>query len=256
MSGVHLSAMRLRLLAQRRELLERRRHLDAEWDELGEPESELEEIAQKADQSSLYEELEKRELEEIEEIDLALGKLAVGTFGRCERCDEEIGAERLGALPAARLCVGCARRQEVGGEAGLQAAAEVLASAKLPGDFIDLDDEEISEAVMEHIRNDGQVDLDELQVLCLGGVVFLEGVVPSEREHRILLRLVVDDLGLRAVVDHLQITDIPWEREDRTPGRKEVIDLAGSGKSYADPFEVHEQGGSYTAPMGPPPDEE
>jgi DnaK suppressor protein len=53
----------------------------------------------------------------IEEIDLALAKIAAGTYGRCESCGSEIPRARLEALPHARLCVSCksggltARRQ-------------------------------------------------------------------------------------------------------------------------------------------------
>ena len=35
-------------------------------------------------------------------------RLDDGSYGRCERCGREIGAERLAARPAAATCVGCA----------------------------------------------------------------------------------------------------------------------------------------------------
>jgi len=43
----------------------------------------------------------------IEEIDAALAKLDLGTYGFCESCGGEIPAARLEALPHARLCVSC-----------------------------------------------------------------------------------------------------------------------------------------------------
>ncbi len=46
----------------------------------------------------------------------ALRRLDEGTFGRCERCGNEIPAERLRAVPATRYCVACARRAEEDGE--------------------------------------------------------------------------------------------------------------------------------------------
>lgn len=46
--------------------------------------------------------------ERIAEIDAALARLADGRYGRCELCGEPIGAERLAARPATRLCVICA----------------------------------------------------------------------------------------------------------------------------------------------------
>jgi len=43
----------------------------------------------------------------IEEIDKALGKIDLGTYGICERCEESIPRERLKAVPQAALCVRC-----------------------------------------------------------------------------------------------------------------------------------------------------
>ena len=34
------------------------------------------------------------------------------TFGRCQTCGQEIGFERLDALPHARLCIGCKEKEE------------------------------------------------------------------------------------------------------------------------------------------------
>jgi RNA polymerase-binding transcription factor DksA len=42
---------------------------------------------------------------ELDEVDRAIRKLAVGAYGRCARCHEPIGEARLAALPAARFCV-------------------------------------------------------------------------------------------------------------------------------------------------------
>jgi DnaK suppressor protein len=46
------------------------------------------------------------------EIVAALERMDNGTFGKCERCGQEIPLERLEAIPVARLCVRC--KQEVG----------------------------------------------------------------------------------------------------------------------------------------------
>lgn len=43
----------------------------------------------------------------VEDIDRALEKMDVGTYGVCERCHEAIPKERLRALPYAALCVRC-----------------------------------------------------------------------------------------------------------------------------------------------------
>lgn len=44
-----------------------------------------------------------------EDIARALGQLGKGTYDRCERCGQPIGAERLEARPTARTCITCAR---------------------------------------------------------------------------------------------------------------------------------------------------
>ncbi len=43
----------------------------------------------------------------IHDIRSALARIEEGSYGRCERCDEQIPAKRLDALPWARMCVQC-----------------------------------------------------------------------------------------------------------------------------------------------------
>ncbi len=43
----------------------------------------------------------------VEEIDHALAKIGLGTYGICESCGELIPKNRLEALPYARLCISC-----------------------------------------------------------------------------------------------------------------------------------------------------
>ncbi len=43
----------------------------------------------------------------VDEIDRALHKIDIGTYGTCERCGNPIPKARLKALPYAALCVGC-----------------------------------------------------------------------------------------------------------------------------------------------------
>jgi RNA polymerase-binding transcription factor DksA len=51
--------------------------------------------------------LSAQALAAVEEIDRALEKLDLGTYGVCEKCSESIPKERLKALPYAALCVKC-----------------------------------------------------------------------------------------------------------------------------------------------------
>lgn len=51
--------------------------------------------------------------ENLADIDRALAKLEAGSgFGVCERCGNDVGDERMEAIPWARLCIAC--KQEVG----------------------------------------------------------------------------------------------------------------------------------------------
>ncbi len=96
------------LLKQRREIFKRIQGLESDWTVLGERDVEWEEEAQKADLTALYAQLDDREKEEIEEIDLALTKIAQATYGICEKCGKPISMDRLEALPATRCCRKCA----------------------------------------------------------------------------------------------------------------------------------------------------
>ncbi len=58
--------------------------------------------------------LEENETRLLTAIDAALGRIDDGTYGRCERCGEEIEEERLEALPWATLCIEDKRRDERG----------------------------------------------------------------------------------------------------------------------------------------------
>src|SRR5580698_7718181 len=46
--------------------------------------------------------------EQLAAIARAERRLDDGSYGRCERCGQEIGAERMAARPAAATCVTCA----------------------------------------------------------------------------------------------------------------------------------------------------
>jgi RNA polymerase-binding transcription factor DksA len=49
--------------------------------------------------------------ETLLDIDDALTKLDADNYGQCESCGDDIGEERLEAMPAARLCMACASKR-------------------------------------------------------------------------------------------------------------------------------------------------
>lgn len=47
----------------------------------------------------------------VVDLDAAVARVSAGTYQSCEKCGDDIGAERLDALPATRVCVCCANRR-------------------------------------------------------------------------------------------------------------------------------------------------
>lgn len=56
--------------------------------------------------------------ESVRNIDIALEKIEEGTFGECEVCQKKINKTRLSALPHAKLCIDCQRKEETEGSIG------------------------------------------------------------------------------------------------------------------------------------------
>lgn len=48
----------------------------------------------------------------LEQTNRALERIACGSYGRCESCEQPIGKLRLQAFPRATLCVSCKQKQE------------------------------------------------------------------------------------------------------------------------------------------------
>lgn len=66
------------------------------------------------------------------------------------------------------------------------------------------------------MREDGQVDMHELQIGARSGVVYLEGAVPSEAEYDVLLNILTDIAGIQEIVDNLDVQRLAWERNNRS----------------------------------------
>jgi DnaK suppressor protein len=54
----------------------------------------------------------ERDLARLRAIDAALERMEDGSFGTCDRCGQEIGLERLAALPVTTRCVNCQEERE------------------------------------------------------------------------------------------------------------------------------------------------
>jgi RNA polymerase-binding transcription factor DksA len=56
--------------------------------------------------------LMENESDELQEIAEAFERIKDGTYGQCEGCKKRIPKERLRAIPYARLCVACKKKEE------------------------------------------------------------------------------------------------------------------------------------------------
>ena len=61
---------------------------------------------------AIMEQLSRRSIKQLENIEKALNKIEDGTFGECEECGEAISEKRLLAKPDADTCITCAERLE------------------------------------------------------------------------------------------------------------------------------------------------
>jgi RNA polymerase-binding transcription factor DksA len=184
-----------------------------------EPVIELEEEAQRSTITVSYDRLDENGKATIEKIDLALNKITTGEYGTCEHCGDDISLERLEAVPWTRLCIDCARELERKNQT-LPPPAELIETVELPDEYQGLTNNQILSIINEQIEKDGNIDTEELRISIRDGVVYLEGTVPGEPEHQILMQLMTDVLGFSSVVDRLTINEVVFEREDRTPGQE------------------------------------
>ncbi len=131
MNEQELSRLRNQLMIKRKEIFDRVRGLESGLQELQEPQSELEELAHKAERADLFNKLGSRERGEIEAIELALRKMDGGKYGFCEECGQAIVQKRLQAIPWARLCRQDAEEYEKTGQIIVDARDVDL--SELPG---------------------------------------------------------------------------------------------------------------------------
>ncbi len=205
-----LAELRRKLLDRRKDIFEFRRTVNLSWQSLNEPEKELEETASKKTLSSGLAQLDDHGQTEISAIDQALAKMDEGKYGKCEACRRPIAAKRLNVLPWARYCVRCAGVRE-------SFAGGAIESSPMSPDKEVLPDDEVQEIIHDALREDGRVDMEELEITCDDGVVYLNGVLPSNSEHEILLEIINDTLDFDETVDNIKIDRQPWERRERTP---------------------------------------
>jgi RNA polymerase-binding protein DksA len=106
--------LRERLLARRRELLERVQSIEANFRREDDPlEKDAEEQSLQIEGDDVLKALDEVSRLELAGIERALQRMDSGTYGICTRCGEPIAPARLQALPAAEHCIRCA--EKIGG---------------------------------------------------------------------------------------------------------------------------------------------
>jgi DnaK suppressor protein len=180
------------LQKQRRALIKEAAESDQALRSISETrEAELEEEAQQERDSRMLEQLDEQQERRLREIDGALARIEAGTYGNCVNCGKRIGTERLHSAPATTVCRECSERVEMR-LVESQQVEDTPEAGRLPPDLEQLDDDELAEHLSELVREDGQVEMNELQIRAHNGVVYLEGAVPSQPQHDVLLNILTD----------------------------------------------------------------
>jgi RNA polymerase-binding protein DksA len=105
----HLKALRDALEYRRRELQGEVQGAEQARREqrIGGEVTDLKDDAQRLASSAVDDAEQRRDHEELEQIERALQRLDAGTYGDCLQCGEPIALQRLRAMPAAERCAAC-----------------------------------------------------------------------------------------------------------------------------------------------------
>jgi len=223
---------------------------------------EFEEHAQRERDADALEGVEQLTQKRLSDIDAALARIDGGQYAKCENCGQEISEARLRAEPTVVLCAKCSEeRAEAQATAPLsdEESAIIPGTGKLPPDLDILDDQELAAHLEELIRDDGRIDMHELRISAQKGVIYLEGALPSEPEHQMLLNFLTDVAGIQEIIDHLEIQRLAWERSDRSKP-VDAQDIPAANLHQQEPYGgtddinlTQEEGVSYEPPEKPPP---
>ncbi len=198
----HEIVMKLREMLQERrhQLMETRQATRDSLDILQTPEIEREETASKQTISQGMEQLETRELEEIQAIDTALSKIENGSYGDCDVCGKPISVKRLHAMPWVSICIRCARQREPfepGGPIGQVECNQID----------DLTDQDIERLIWDELDRDEKLQTDNLEITSSNGTVTLSGTLPNKAQHQSIREIIQDRLGFDDLVEHLEIVE-------------------------------------------------
>lgn len=117
MANDFLSEMETKLLAMRKELLEKLSNDDDDFRGMVNAMGIKDSIDVAADDIAFkkMEAINKHEANRLRSIENALARIHNGKYGYCLKCQKKIPEERLRAIPYAVLCVDCKNAEEVPG---------------------------------------------------------------------------------------------------------------------------------------------
>lgn len=246
-----IAQLKRRLLEELDRAFDTHARLKGDREELVEREVEFEENAQKDGLLEPMSGMDDSEESQLNAIVAALKKIDAGKYGSCERCGREIGQKRLQALPWAPLCSACQAQSE---GVSRDSPGEDDEYPELPPDLEGLPDDEILRYVLNELEEDGRVDLEELTIGCDRGIIHLDGFLPNEAQHQILLEILLDGIGISTLTDHVTIDPLLWETDERARGRRGINGDEGTDEALPDDDETSDAYVSRTsgAPLVPP----
>ncbi|MBW8057666.1 MAG: TraR/DksA family transcriptional regulator [candidate division NC10 bacterium] len=112
MRASKLKELEKRLLEKRKELLNGVRTLNASRFETDSRTLDLADQAASAYTKEFLLSLGDAERRLLRQVDAALEKIRLRSYGKCEKCEKEIGLRRLEALPFAEYCIACQEEEE------------------------------------------------------------------------------------------------------------------------------------------------
>jgi DnaK suppressor protein len=116
MENEKIEFFKKRLLKMREEILNKSKKLKEDSYTLGtDGIQDMADAASNSYNADILMSISDNDLTLLKEIDNALDKMAHGTYGICEECDEPISEKRLEANPVARYCITCKRQMELKG---------------------------------------------------------------------------------------------------------------------------------------------
>lgn len=104
---------RKKLLAMREDILNKAKKLKEDSYNLGtDGIQDMADAASNTYTADILMSISDNDLTSLKDIDNALDRIAKGTYGICEECEEKISEKRLEAKPVARYCINCKRQME------------------------------------------------------------------------------------------------------------------------------------------------